>query len=52
MPGPREDGPRIHGAPPPEKVLQRIRERRTRLRAKRARLGELADIDLEEEFEN
>lgn len=48
---PEEDGLRIRGAPPPEEVLQWIRERRTRLRAKRARLGELAGIDLEEEFE-
>ena len=49
---PRESELRIRGAPPPEEVLQWIRERRARLRANRARLGELADIDLEEEFEN
>ena len=52
MPGPREGGLRIRGAPPPEKVLQWIRERKIQLRANRARLGELADIDLEEEFED
>jgi len=52
MPGQRKGKLRIHGAPLLEEVLQWIRERRTRLRAKRARLGELADIDLEEESED
>lgn len=35
---PREDGLQIHGAPPPEKVLRWIRERRIRLGSNRARM--------------
>jgi len=49
---PMEDGLRIRGVEPPEEVVEWIRWRRRRLKARRARLGELADVDLEEEFED
>lgn len=51
---PSEQGLMLRGTEPPSVVLEWIRERRDKLRAKgarTARLGELADIDLEEEFE-
>jgi len=47
-----EDGILIRGTPLPEDVLQWIRERRKRLKGKKAKLGELAEVDLEEEFED
>ena len=47
-----EDGLKIRGAVPPEEIIQWIRERRSRVKGRRARLGELASVDLEEEFES
>jgi len=43
---------KVGKAPTPEDVLQWIRRRRKRLKAKKARLGELAGVGLEEEFES
>lgn len=48
---PSEQGLILRGTEPPSVVLEWIRERRDRLRAKgarTARLGELANVDLEE----
>ena len=48
---PGKEGIRIRSAQPPEDVIKWIRERRARLRARKARLGDLGNVDLEEEFE-
>lgn len=44
---PRDDGILVRG---PEEVLKWVRERRKRLGGKVARLGELAEAELEWEF--
>ncbi len=49
---PEEDGLKIRGVPPPVEVIEWIRKRRAKKGARPARLGELADVDLEEEFED
>ncbi len=40
----------LRGVEDPRDILQWIRERRKRIKGKEARLGDLAKIDLEEEF--
>ncbi|AJB41874.1 hypothetical protein TCARB_0822 [Thermofilum adornatum 1505] len=46
----REKELAIVRAPGIEETLEWIRQRREKLRAKQAKLGELAELDLEEEF--
>ncbi len=47
-----ERGVLVSGAPDPELVLEKLSEIRASFKpAKRPRLGELAKVDLEEEFE-
>ncbi|MCC6004550.1 MAG: AbrB/MazE/SpoVT family DNA-binding domain-containing protein [Thermofilum sp.] len=46
----RENELAIVKAPGIEETLGWIRQRREKLRAKQAKLGELAEVDLEEEF--
>ena len=48
----REDGIAIRGPRSIEETLEWIRERRKRIKGREARLGDLAEIDLEEEFED
>jgi len=48
---PEEDGIKIRSITPPEEVVRWLHERRARLKARMARLGELGGFDLEEEFE-
>ncbi len=48
---PRDDGLLIRGLEDPEEVLEWIRRRKESIRCTReARLGDLAEVDLEEEF--
>ena len=51
---PLDDGIKIRGLPEPEEIIEWIRARRQRLKSRSlpARLGDLKDIDLEEEFED
>ncbi len=49
---PLDDKLVIRSIEDPQETLQWIRERRRRLKGKIARLGELKEIDLEEEFDN
>jgi AbrB family looped-hinge helix DNA binding protein len=46
----REDGIIIKKMPEPEEILSWIKERRKKIRGLEAKPGELAEIDLEEEF--
>ncbi len=46
----REDGILIKKMPDPEEILLWIKERRKRIKGLEAKPGELAEIDLEEEF--
>ena len=48
---PADDKLILRGVEDPRDVLMWIRERRKRIGGKEARLGDLAKIDLEEEFE-
>jgi len=48
---PAEGELKLRGVEDPKEVLNWIRERRKRLGGKEARLGDLARVDLEEEFE-
>ena len=48
---PAEGELRLRGVEDPKDVLNWIRERRKRLGGREARLGDLARVDLEEEFE-
>lgn len=48
----RENELAIKSAKNSEKSLKWLRERWARLGGRRAKLGELAEVDLEEEFEN
>ena len=47
---PRDDGLLIRGLEDPEEVLEWIRRRESIRCARGARLGDLAEVDLEEEF--
>ncbi|WFO74742.1 AbrB/MazE/SpoVT family DNA-binding domain-containing protein [Desulfurococcaceae archaeon MEX13E-LK6-19] len=49
---PTENGLIIRGVEDPSQVIKWIRERRRKLQGKEARLGDLAKIDLEEEFDS
>ena len=49
---PREDGILIRRNMDPDEVIRWIKERRKKLRAKKGRLGDLEEADLEEEFED
>ncbi len=49
---PLEDRLVIRSIDEPEEIVKWIRERRRRLRGRTARLGELRNIDLEEEFDD
>ena len=42
----------IKGVEDPREILQWIRERRKKIKGREARLGDLAKVDLEEEFNN
>ena len=48
---PAEGELKLRGVEDPKEVLNWIRERRKRLGGREARLGDLARVDLEEEFE-
>ncbi len=47
----REDEIVIRGPKSIEETLKWIRERRKRIKGREARLGDLAEVDLEEEFD-
>ena len=47
---PREDGVLIQRVKSPDEVVSWIRERRRSVGGEEGRLGELAEVDLEEEF--
>jgi len=49
---PGENEIRIRSVLPPEEIIKWIRERRAQVGGKEARLGDLARVDLEEEFED
>ncbi len=51
---PLDDGIKIRGVPEPEEVIRWIRVRKQKLKSKTlpAGLGDLKDVDLEEEFED
>ena len=49
---PKDDELVIRGVEDPREILQWIRERRRKIKGREARLGDLAKIDLEEEFNN
>ncbi len=48
---PADDKLIIRGVEDPEEVLEWIRSRRKRIKGREARLGDLINVDLEEEFE-
>jgi len=48
----RENELAIKSAESPEESLKWLKERWAKLSGKKAKLGELAEVDLEEEFEN
>lgn len=48
---PLDEGLVIRGVEDPNKIIEWIRERRMKSKGVEARLGELAKVDLEEEFE-
>ena len=48
---PREEGLLLRGVEEPEEIVEWIGERRKRVRGLEGRLGDLALVDLEEEFE-
>lgn len=45
---PLEDGLMLRGAESPEEMIKWVRERRKRIGGREARLGDLAEVDLEE----
>ncbi len=49
---PADDKLILRGIEDPRDILTWIRERRKKIKGKEARLGDLAKVDLEEEFEN
>ena len=49
---PKDDVLILRGIEPPEEIIEWIRKRRERVGGAEARLGDLATVDLEEEFEN
>ncbi len=49
---PRDDGLLLRGIEDPESIINWIRSRRKKLRGKIARLGDLSEVYLEEEFED
>ena len=49
---PGKDGILIRGVEDPDKLIEWIKERRSRLRGLKGRLGELSNVDLEGEFED
>lgn len=48
---PKEDGILVRNVEDPDDLVLWIRERRGKVKGRMRRLGELADVDLEEEFE-
>ncbi len=48
---PREEGVLVRGIEDPDSLIKWIKERRKRIPGKKGRIGELAEVDLEEEFE-
>ncbi len=49
---PAEDKLILGGIEDPEDIVKWIRERRKKIGGREARLGDLAEVDLEEEFED
>ncbi|MCD6562714.1 MAG: AbrB/MazE/SpoVT family DNA-binding domain-containing protein [Thermoproteales archaeon] len=48
---PADDKLIVRGVEDPKEVLEWIRSRRKRIKSREARLGDLINVDLEEEFE-